>query len=80
VLAGRFETRLHVRDFGALYGTTVLDGMTRRMLTTRKDGTITVNVTDEGKYRLSTQCLVDNKPQKVTNDLSWLFESIKSRR
>jgi beta-lactamase superfamily II metal-dependent hydrolase len=62
-------------------GTTALDGTTtRRMLTTRRDGTITVNVNNDGKYWLSTQSLVDNKPEKVTNDLSWLFESLNSRR
>ena len=56
------------------------DGSTRRMMTTRKDGTITISVNNEGKYSLSTQCLLDNKTEKVTNDLSWLFEAMKSRR
>jgi competence protein ComEC len=52
----------------------VAGGPTRRSLTTRKDGTITINVTDEGKFWLSTQCLVDNNPAKVANDLSWMFQ------
>jgi len=49
-------------------------------MTTRKDGTITISVNNEGKYSVSTQCLIDNKIEKVTNDLSWLFEAMKSRR
>jgi beta-lactamase superfamily II metal-dependent hydrolase len=61
-------------------GTTFPDGTTRRRMTTRKDGTITINVNDEGKFWITTQCLIDNKAEKVTNDLSWLFHSINSRR
>jgi hypothetical protein len=61
-------------------GKTFPDGSTRRMMTTRKDGTITISVNDEGKYWLSTQCLIDNKPEKVSDDLSWVFEAMKSRR
>ncbi len=46
-------------------GTDILGGGTsRRRLTTRRDGTITISVNDEGKYWLGTQCLVDNKAEK----------------
>jgi len=38
----------------------VKNGETRRMATTRNDGTITISVTDEGKYSLSTSQLGDN--------------------
>ena len=61
-------------------GRTFPDGTTRRRMTTRKDGTITISVNNEGKYSLSTQCLIDNKTEKVANDLSWVFEAMKSRR
>jgi competence protein ComEC len=61
-------------------GRTFPDGTTRRRMTTRKDGTITISVNNEGKYSLSTQCLIDNKIEKVANDLSWVFEAMKSRR
>jgi hypothetical protein len=62
------------------HGRTFPDGTTRRRMTTRKDGTITISVNNEGNYSLSTQCLIDNKIEKVTNDLSWLFEAMKNRR
>jgi beta-lactamase superfamily II metal-dependent hydrolase len=61
-------------------GTKFPDGTTRRRMTTRKDGTITINVNDEGKFWITTQCLVDNKPEKIANDLSWVFEAMKTRR
>jgi len=44
---------------------TDFDGERRRMLTTRSDGTITINVTDEGKYWIKTEHLADNKTVKV---------------
>jgi hypothetical protein len=55
------------------------DDSTRRRMTTRKDGTITISVNNEGKYSLNTQCLIDNKPEQVADDLSWIFEAMKSR-
>jgi beta-lactamase superfamily II metal-dependent hydrolase len=56
------------------------DGSTRRQMTTRRDGTITISVNDEGKYWIETQCLLDNKFEKAANDLSWIFEATGSRR
>jgi len=56
------------------------DGSTRRQMTTRKDGTITIGVNDDGKYWIETQRLLDNKVEQVANDLSWIFEAMKSRR
>src|SRR5436309_15180797 len=41
----------------------------RRMVTTRTDGTITINVTDEGKYWVRTEHLDDNKFAKVAKYL-----------
>jgi beta-lactamase superfamily II metal-dependent hydrolase len=40
---------------------TKVNGEDRRMLTTRRDGTITVNVTDEGQFWISIEHLADNK-------------------
>jgi len=58
-------------------GRTILDGTTRRMLTTRCDGTITINVTNEGKYWLAAERLADNKPEPVSkyDDLCCLKNS-----
>jgi len=42
-----------------------VNGEDRRMLTTRCDGTITISVSDEGKYAISFDHLADNKAVKV---------------
>jgi len=44
---------------------TDIDGKPRRIVTTRTDGTITINVTDEGKYWIRIEHLEDNKAAKV---------------
>ena len=40
-----------------------VNGVRRRMMTTRCDGTVTVNVTDEGKYWVECEHLADNQGQ-----------------
>ncbi|HZQ20259.1 MAG TPA: MBL fold metallo-hydrolase [Terriglobales bacterium] len=44
---------------------TKIDGEYRRMLTTRSDGTITINANDAGEFWVSLEHLADNKAVKI---------------
>jgi beta-lactamase superfamily II metal-dependent hydrolase len=44
---------------------TKINGETRRQLTTRCDGTITIHVTDEGKYWVGLENIPDNRESKL---------------
>jgi hypothetical protein len=63
---------LHIDDrysSEAFASGTQFNGELRRRLTTRTDGTITINVDAEGKYWISTANLKDNKLVKTAS--SW---------
>ena len=48
-----------------------VDGVRRRMLTTRFDGTVTTNVTDEGKYWVTCEHLAGNGGQAYKRSIGF---------